>query len=108
MNVDGEKVPLLFQIKQIPDNDTLVRFYTGLASYALFLSFFEFLGPSVYRLSYWGDSGRNTSRRRKNTALTPINQYFLTLVKLRLNLQVKDLVHRFHISTGPVVHVPTS
>ena len=52
MNIHGEKVPLPFQIEQIADNDTLVRFYTGFASYTLFLSCFEFLGPSVYRLSY--------------------------------------------------------
>ena len=95
MTVDGETVPLLLRIEQIADNDTLVRFYTGFASYALFLSFFKFLGLSVYRLSYWGDSERKTSLRRKNTALTPINQYFLTF---RLNLQVKDLAHRFNIS----------
>ena len=102
INADTEKAPLLFRIEQIADNDSLVKFYTGFASYALFLMFFEFLGPSVYRLRYWGVSERKTSRRRKNTALTPLNQYFLTLVKLRLNLQVKDLAHRFRISTGLV------
>ena len=102
INADTEQAPLLFRIEQIADNDSLVKFYTGFASYALFLMFFEFLGPSVYRLSYWGDHERKTSRRRKNTALTPLNQYFLTLVKLRLNLQVKDLAHRFRISTGLV------
>ena len=102
--VDTEKVPLplSFRIEQIAENDSLVKFFTGFASYALFLNFFEFLGPAVYRLNYWGDVERKTSRRRKNTALTPLNQYFLTLVKLRLNLQVRDLAHRFCISTGLV------
>ena len=99
---DTQKMPLLFRIEEIADNDSLIKFYTGFASYILFLNFFEFLGPAVYRLKYWGDSERKTTRRRKNTALTPLNQYFLTLVKLRLNLQVKDLAHRFCISTGLV------
>ena len=99
---DTQKMPMLFRIEEIADNDSLIKFYTGFASYILFLNFFEFLGPAVYRLKYWGDSERKTTRRRKNTVLTPLNQYFLTLVKLRLNLQVKDLAHRFCISTGLV------
>ena len=53
----------------------------------------------MHRLNYWGDSEQKTTQRCKNTALTPLNQYFLTLVKLRLNLQVKDLAHRFCLST---------
>ena len=99
--IGTKRIPLLFRVEQILD-DSLIKFYTGFASYTLFLSFFEFLGPSMYRLNYWGDGERKTSRRRKNTALTPLNQYFLTLVKLRLNLQVKDVAHRFRISTGLV------
>ena len=101
-HIDAKKAPLFFRIEQISENDSLIRFYTGFTSYALCLSFFEFLGPSVHRLKYWGDDERKTTRRRKSTALTPLNQYFLTLVKLRLNLQVKDLAHRFRISTGLV------
>ena len=34
--------------------------------------------------------------------LDPLNQYFLTLVKLRLNLRVKDIAFRFGISIGLV------
>ena len=73
------KKPPFFRIEQIAENDSHIKFYTGFTSYALLLSFFEFLGPSVYSLKYWGDSERKTTRRRKNTALTPLNQYFLTL-----------------------------
>ena len=99
---DTRKAPFLFRIEQIAANDSLVKFYTGFASYILFLNFFKFLGQAVHRLTYWGDTDRKTTRRRKNTALTPLNQYFLTLVKLQLNLQVKDITYRFKISTGLV------
>ena len=34
--------------------------------------------------------------------LDPINQFFLTLVRLKLNLRVVDLSYRFGISTGLV------
>lgn len=78
--------PTYFRIQQISGNDALTRFYTGFASYEILLAFFEFLGPAVYKLQYWGNSERITSRRRKSMKLDPLNQYFLTLVKLRLNL----------------------
>ena len=75
-----------FRVEKIADKDELIRFYTGFDSYALFLRFFEFLGPAVYTLNYWGESKRKTARRVKEKALSPLNQYFLTLIKLRLNL----------------------
>lgn len=92
----------LSTIQQISGNDALTRFYTGFALYEILLAFFEFLGPAVYKLQYWGNSKRKTSRRRKSMKLDPLNQYFLTLVKLRLNLRVKDIAFRFGISIGLV------
>ena len=54
-----------FRVEQIDENDSLVRFFTGFASYKLFMIFFEFLGPSVYNLNYWGDKERKITVRRK-------------------------------------------
>ena len=70
-----------FRVEKIARKDELIRFYTGFDSYALFLRFFEFLGPAVYTLNYWGESKRETARRVKEKALSPLNQYFLTLIK---------------------------
>lgn len=100
--VHAKTIPQLFRVEQIAKNDSLVQFYTGFSTYQLFLTFFEFLGQAAYELKYWGDSERKTSRRRKNAALSPLDQYFLTLVKLRLNLRVKDLACRFGISSSLV------
>ena len=55
-----------------------------------------------YKLQYWGESDRKTSRRRKHHKLDPPNQLFLTMVKLRLNVPLKDLAFRFGISMGLV------
>ena len=79
-----------FRIQNIYDKDNLVRFYTGFVSYMLFQAFFEFLGPVVHHLNYWGskEGPRHRTRARK---LDPENQLFLTLVKLRLNLKLTDL-----------------
>ena len=90
-----------FRIEQIAEKDDLIQFYTGFASYQLLLKFFNFLGPSVNQLTYWGDEVHTTTFKRK-MSLTPINQFFLTLTKLRLNLKTVDLSVRFGISTGLV------
>ena len=43
-----------FSISQIKHDDHLVRFYTEFTSYMVFLAFFNFLGPVVYKQNYWG------------------------------------------------------
>ena len=72
-------------IEQIKNDDQLVCFYTGFTSYVTFLAFFEFLGPVVNDLNYWG-SKEGQRKRHRTRKLDPINQLFLTLVKLKLNL----------------------
>ena len=88
-----------FRIEDIQNNDKLVSFYTGFVSFMVFSAFFEFLGPVVYNLNYWGSKERitKTSRRRK---LDPKNQLFLVLVKLKVNLKLTDLAYRFGLSTS--------
>ena len=90
-----------FRIEDIKDDDKLVCFYTGFTSFKIFQAFFEFLGPAVEHLKYWGekDSTRERNRLRK---IDPTNQLFLTLIKLRLNLKMKDLSFRFGLSTSRV------
>ena len=92
-----------FRIEQVKRDDLLIRFYTGFITYPyqIFLAFFNFLGPVVHKLNYWGskEGSRIWNRRRK---LDPENQLFMTLVKLRLNLKTKDLAFRFGLSTSQV------
>ena len=73
-----------FNIEQLHNNDELVHFYTGFFTYSLFLSFYQFLGPAVNNLNYWG-SKEGTRVRQRTRKVSPINQLFLTLVKLRLS-----------------------
>ena len=95
-----------FRIHQIQSNDRLFRFYTGFISYSVFFAFFKFLGPVVYELEYW--SSKRKQRKRRSCKLDPINQLFLTLVKLRLNLKVQDLAYHFGLSTGSVSNYLTT
>ena len=60
---------------------------------SLLVAFFEFLGPSVTQLDYWGEKDVCTIRHSRK--LDPINQLFLTL---KLDLKYLDLSVRFGIS----------
>ena len=89
-----------FRIECIADNDSLVLLYTGFPSYDVLLTFFTFLGPAVNQLRYWGCRTRTRTRRRMK--LDPLNQLFMTLVKLKLDLSVRDIAFRFQISSTTV------
>ena len=97
-----------FRLENISSDDALVQFYTGFISYELLLIFFEFLGPSVNKLHYWGTKTIRTSTRKRSYKLVALNQFFLTLVRLRLNIRVKDLAYRFGISVGLVSRYVTT
>ena len=79
-----------FSIDQIKHNDHLISFYKGFPSFDLFLEFYHFLGPAIDKLHYW-ETKPDARKRHHSTKLTPMDQLFMTLVKLRLNLKSVDL-----------------
>ena len=89
-----ERKPL--QIENVKDENQLIHLYTGFQSFHLLLLFFQFLGPSVHNLKFW--VSKKTGKRSRKTKLSPLNQLFLTLMKLRCD-HVRDLAYRFSIST---------
>ena len=86
-----------FTVEQIMNDDKLFCFYTGFKSYVVFLAFFQFLGPAVNKLNYWG-SEVTSRKRQRSMKLSPMDQLVMTLMKLRLNLKVLDLSFRFGVS----------
>lgn len=95
----SQKKPSHFRLENISCNNSLVSFYIGFQTYDLLLAFYEFLGPSVDELTNWGSDSNKSDKGRK-MKLDPLNQLFLTLVKLKLNLPHRDLAHRFGISVS--------
>ena len=92
-----------FRIDDIKDDDCLVRFYTGFKSFVILMAFFEYLGPVVHELNYWGSKQKSAlHQRHRSHKIDPLNQFFLLMIKLRLNLKLKDLAFRFGISTSTV------
>ena len=89
-----------FRLECIATSDSLISLYTGFSSYEILLSFFKFLGPAVNNLQYWGTKPK--TRVRRQMKLNPLNQLFMTLVKLRLDLNTRDLAVRFQISKSTI------
>ena len=89
----------VFQLENMKDDNTKVKFYTGFASFSTLMVCFNFLGPSVSKLNYWtsGTSEVKSNKGRKRL-LSPLNEIFLVLVQLRLGLCEQDLAHWFCIS----------
>ena len=76
----------VFSSSLVVGNDAATKFYTGIPSYGVFVLLFTFLSPYVN--APW--------------CLSKDDEYFLTLVKLRLNLLFQDLAYRFGISVSSI------
>ena len=84
-----------FRLASMEGDDDKIAFYTGLPSYGALVALYKFLGPAVNTLCYTTkqpNSGSSTnSKRCRPRSLPPIEEMFLTLVRLRLGLMEQDL-----------------
>jgi len=77
----------------------------GFASFFQFLACFNFLGPTVTNLTYtYRNSDLPPSTGRPHSP-TPVNEFFLTMCRLRLALREQDLANRFLISQSSVSRI---
>ena len=65
----------LFRLENISHDPKKVLFYTGFVNYAALRACYDYLGPAVERLHYWGS---NTSSCKKKTyrSLPPLEEFF--------------------------------
>ena len=61
-----------------------IKFYTGLPAWVVFLHLFMFLSPFL----------------PQPRALSLMDEFLLTLMRLRLNLMLEDLAYRFRVSSS--------
>lgn len=107
----SELEQLKFRLSNIKNDDIKVSFYTGFTSYGILDALFTFLGPSVESLSYSkfeSENQRGNSKRCRPRTLPPLEEFFLTLVRLRLGLMEQDLAYRFGISQSTVSRITTT
>lgn len=102
-----------FGLQRFAGSDSDIRFYTGFPDYNTLTSFYEFLGPAVTQLNYWG-SGFSEERplgiekRGPSRKLKPIDELFLVLYRLRCNVLEKDLGDRFGLHPSSVSRILTT
>ena len=95
-----------FGINNVKDNDAKCKFYMGFVLYQ-FVCLWNVLGSTKDKVCYWnqqlkiGDKSpsKRPGVRRK---LFPLNEFFLTLVRLRVCLLNTDLAYRFGVSPSSV------
>ena len=90
-----------FCIEAIQDDNNAIHFYTGFENHGMLLICYEFLGPSV---KYWGSKAITSTVEPRGAprALSPLNEFFLVLCRLRCGLLEEDLGFRFGISQSTV------
>ena len=98
-----------FSLESIASDDSKVAFYTGFPSYDHLKICFDFLGPAASQLIY-RDSRRvlDHSNKGRPRSLPPMEELFLTLVRLQLGLLEQDIAYRFGISQSTVSRIFTS
>ena len=92
-----------FGIERFMLSDSDIRFYTGLPDYKTFLALYNFLKPrSGFQLNYYNGYKNVTKHpsyvvsRGRPRNLVEIDEFFLTMNRLRLGLLEKDLADRFN------------
>ena len=92
-----EKNRKMFSSDRFKNDNKKIRFYT-FSFFGMFLSCFNFLLASAEQMRTW--QGKQTSMderttEKPNPKLSHLDQFFLTMVRLRLGLSVEDLADRF-------------
>ena len=99
-----------FGLQRFQGSDDDVQFYTGLPSYNILQCLYRYLEPLLPYLRYRPNNLEQPTRQLLNRQrlLQPIDELFLILVRLRLNLLEKDLGHRFQCSVSTVSRICTA
>ncbi|KAK9882585.1 hypothetical protein WA026_022211 [Henosepilachna vigintioctopunctata] len=93
-----ECTQIMFRIENLKNKPDQVQFYTGFNNYNHFIFVFNLFGDEVNNLKYYPSM---KSARGKH-ALSPCNQFYLTMIKLRRNVCNKELSFHFNISKSSV------
>ena len=95
-----------FSLERFKDDPKLFMFYSGFQSYDLFKTFSEFLRPAVGKLIYWGSNTKNddsatleSSKRGPKRRMSPEQELFIVLTRLRCGILEQDLAVRCKLST---------
>ena len=89
------------------ENNDAINFYTSFQTYSHLICF-NYLGNAVNHLNYRGSETSTSHRTKSQRALSPLNEFFLTLCRLRCGLLEQDLAFRFQICQSTVSRIVTT
>jgi len=110
--VDSEKKfeRSLFRLENIKCDNNLIKFYTGFNNHETLVAFYEeILQSDAKVMRQW--SGRRSACNYDDIKVGPTfklpleEQFFMTLVRLRLGLLEYDMAYRFNISQASVSRI---
>jgi hypothetical protein len=108
---DIEKVQSsAFRLERFISSDSDFRFYTGFPNYSSFKAFYDYLSPACEHLVYHGSktapiTSESQKKCGKQRSMSPEQELFLVLTRLRLGLLLQDIAHRFNMSSSSVSRV---
>ena len=107
--LETQLIQATFSFTRIMNDDDKIRFYTGFPSRKHFDSCFRYLGPCVNSLHYWGSRYAADCQRELKCGpqrkLSPIEEFFMTLCRLRVGLFEEDLADRFGVHPSTVSRI---
>ena len=94
----------MLSLTNISSNDSLVAFYTGFPNYETMVAY-DFLDPGARgeNVNYWL-SGKEIAgnakpvKQRRQRSLKPVDEFFLTLCRLRQGFAELHVAHLFNVS----------
>ena len=104
-------------MQDVLNNDESVKFYTGIPSLTCLMMIFNLLKPFAEKLKYWDkNKGTEVSYQKDSTKkkpgkqrlLTIMEEFIITLVRLRLGLLSRHLTDIFGVSEGTLSKVFTT
>ena len=107
---------LLFSLENIQTNSSLLIFYTVFPNFQTMMALFEILDPCSNRenINYWlpgketFKSNSDSEKLRKQGRprfLQPLDEFFLTICRLRQGFAEQHLANLFHISQSTVSQI---
>ena len=98
-----------FRLERFIGSDHDFKFYTGFPDYTTFSAFFDYLSPTCQNLIYYGSNtslnSASQTKRGKPRLLSPQQELFMVLSRMRCGLLLEDVAHRFALSTSHVSRI---
>ena len=105
----------VFSFENIKTDDPLLTFYTGFSNVQTMIALYEYLDPGVngINIKYWLSSqddlqkaaAGNSVKQGRPRTLTPSEEFFLVLCRLRQGFSEIHLAHLFKISQSTVSRI---